>query len=134
MTTPTPPSTLRLRLVTPHFLLPTLPCSENNASVAGDSVKRPRTKNWDKEEDLQLVSAWLQVNTDPDVGNDQSEKSGKTSGDKEYDRKAPKNLKIFKLKHRWDALKDQQKWKAFCDDGKNVPKEDSDLDQRPIGS
>ncbi|KAL6214230.1 hypothetical protein ACLB2K_013668 [Fragaria x ananassa] len=86
-------------------------------SESQTTKKAKRAKNFSSQEDIFLVSAWLNTSLDPIIGNDQKVERKRASGTTEQDRMLEAKQKFRKLlkrnfayEHCWNLLKFHPKW------------------------
>ncbi|KAG8072204.1 hypothetical protein GUJ93_ZPchr0006g42898 [Zizania palustris] len=118
---------------------------ENELPELNDMNSQPkakgRSKNSSEEEDLLLVSAYLNVGKNAITGRDQKDdrrnESGKTINDKIGEAKAmflQMRKKPFSVFHCWDLLKDERKYASQCSPESQMANEDAQPNaERPLG-
>ncbi|KAF8718479.1 hypothetical protein HU200_025247 [Digitaria exilis] len=92
------------------------PINIGDDTNGGDIARTEKRLTWTKEEDLKLVSAWLNNSNDPIQANykknDQYWKGVTTV----FNSTTPKNrMSPFMFKHCWDVLRKEPKWDAYLE-------------------
>ncbi|KAL6662025.1 hypothetical protein ACP70R_001409 [Stipagrostis hirtigluma subsp. patula] len=77
-------------------------------------LMKKRTKNFSEQEDVLLVSAWLEISMDAVQGNEQSRKCEQVQQACDLYKAKDKNGKSFGLLHCWNILQHEQKWIERC--------------------